>query len=190
MTNTGEPIKYAEVITGEIVCIPCTLQKEVKAKSDCKTYGHSYGLKTDDGKLWSMLINNRSKELLSEKYTGKKVEIIGKKITKAQYIDLYSFKEIPEQKAQQSSEVKVAYVCPDHPMFESANQGVCPKCGKILEKRVFMNFTVVTTNRNGVYLKEQNPFPSGIIYTCLMHPEVTSDKPGKCPKCGMKLIKK
>jgi len=28
------------------------------------------------------------------------------------------------------------------------------------------------------------------IYTCPMHPEVISDKPGKCPKCGMKLVKK
>jgi len=28
------------------------------------------------------------------------------------------------------------------------------------------------------------------IYTCSMHPEVRSDKPGKCPKCGMTLIEK
>ena len=28
------------------------------------------------------------------------------------------------------------------------------------------------------------------IYTCPMHPEVQSDKPGKCPKCGMTLEKK
>ncbi len=27
-------------------------------------------------------------------------------------------------------------------------------------------------------------------YTCPMHPEIKSDKPGKCPKCGMDLIKK
>lgn len=27
-------------------------------------------------------------------------------------------------------------------------------------------------------------------YTCSMHHEVHSDKPGKCPKCGMELIKK
>lgn len=26
-------------------------------------------------------------------------------------------------------------------------------------------------------------------YVCPMHPEVTSDKPGSCPKCGMALVK-
>lgn len=27
------------------------------------------------------------------------------------------------------------------------------------------------------------------MYTCSMHPEVKSDKPGDCPKCGMELKK-
>ncbi len=26
------------------------------------------------------------------------------------------------------------------------------------------------------------------VYTCPMHPDVKSDKPGKCPKCGMSLV--
>lgn len=26
------------------------------------------------------------------------------------------------------------------------------------------------------------------MYTCPMHKEVTSDKPGVCPKCGMTLV--
>jgi hypothetical protein len=27
-----------------------------------------------------------------------------------------------------------------------------------------------------------------VVYSCTMHPEVQSSKPGKCPKCGMKLV--
>jgi DNA-directed RNA polymerase subunit RPC12/RpoP len=27
-----------------------------------------------------------------------------------------------------------------------------------------------------------------VIYTCPMHPEIQSNKPGNCPKCGMKLV--
>jgi hypothetical protein len=29
----------------------------------------------------------------------------------------------------------------------------------------------------------------GVKYTCTMHPEEVMDKPGKCPKCGMTLVK-
>lgn len=31
---------------------------------------------------------------------------------------------------------------------------------------------------------------NGQTYTCMMHPEVDTNKPGKCPKCGMKLVPK
>lgn len=30
---------------------------------------------------------------------------------------------------------------------------------------------------------------AGVKYTCTMHPDVVMNKPGKCPKCGMKLVK-
>ena len=29
-----------------------------------------------------------------------------------------------------------------------------------------------------------------VQYTCSMHPDVVQDKPGDCPKCGMKLVEK
>lgn len=32
--------------------------------------------------------------------------------------------------------------------------------------------------------------PAQIIYTCSMHPEIVSDKPGECPICSMDLVKK
>ncbi len=32
--------------------------------------------------------------------------------------------------------------------------------------------------------------PAMAAYQCPMHPEITSDAPGKCSKCGMELIKK
>ncbi len=34
------------------------------------------------------------------------------------------------------------------------------------------------------------PAKEAVKYTCTMHPEVVKDKPGNCPKCGMKLVEK
>jgi YHS domain-containing protein len=38
------------------------------------------------------------------------------------------------------------------------------------------------------YLKKEEEAKA--VYTCPMHPEVQSSEPGKCPKCGMNLVKK
>lgn len=32
--------------------------------------------------------------------------------------------------------------------------------------------------------------PGAVTYTCPMHPEVVKSSPGKCPKCGMDLVRK
>jgi len=39
-------------------------------------------------------------------------------------------------------------------------------------------------------VKTKKVKPVKVQYTCIMHPEVLSDKPGKCPKCGMTLVKR
>jgi rubrerythrin len=38
--------------------------------------------------------------------------------------------------------------------------------------------------------KSEQTNSQGFYYTCRMHPQIHSDKPGKCPICGMTLIKK
>lgn len=39
--------------------------------------------------------------------------------------------------------------------------------------------------KNMAGMQKQQP----VTYTCPMHPDIHADKPGNCPKCGMKLIK-
>jgi hypothetical protein len=36
---------------------------------------------------------------------------------------------------------------------------------------------------------KRRPSAGRAVYTCPMHPDVRSDKPGDCPRCGMKLVR-
>lgn len=70
-------------------------------------------------------------------------------------------------------------------------------------KKVMLVFLCVVAFTFGVVIPVQNSYAQDkpkdeipaskatkVIYTCSMHPEIVSDKPGKCPKCHMDLIKK
>ena len=52
--------------------------------------------------------------------------------------------------------------------------------------------SVATSKVNTVQTNKQQKktVSEKVVYTCPMHPEVLKDKPGKCPKCGMNLVKK
>lgn len=47
--------------------------------------------------------------------------------------------------------------------------------------------TFAQKSKNNQPVKKTAPMQA--IYTCPMHPDVSSDKPGKCPKCGMDLTR-
>ncbi|MFC0514232.1 heavy metal-binding domain-containing protein [Mucilaginibacter angelicae] len=51
-------------------------------------------------------------------------------------------------------------------------------------------FAAHTPNALSDTTKTKKVKPAKVQYTCPMHPDVLSDKPGKCPKCGMTLVKK
>jgi hypothetical protein len=51
-------------------------------------------------------------------------------------------------------------------------------------------FAVHPATRGSDITQTKKVKPAKVQYTCPMHPEVLSSKPGKCPKCGMTLVKK
>lgn len=55
---------------------------------------------------------------------------------------------------------------------------------------ILLSFILVITacSGNGSNAKTEQSAKDE-TYTCTMHNEVMSDKPGKCPKCGMTLVK-
>jgi len=51
-----------------------------------------------------------------------------------------------------------------------------------------LGFSACNNNTSKNTAPASNTAPAA-VYTCSMHPEVQSDKPGDCPTCGMALIK-
>ncbi|MBA3673966.1 MAG: multicopper oxidase domain-containing protein [Chitinophagaceae bacterium] len=76
-----------------------------------------------------------------------------------------------------------------HTEVKSDKPGNCPKCGmKLLKEKPKVVAQPSNQNHDGMHMPaNQATQPS--TYTCPMHPEIHSDKPGNCPKCGMKLVK-
>src|ERR1700722_20202669 len=61
---------------------------------------------------------------------------------------------------------------------------------KNMQFKITALILMLTADAPWMYAQEATPSPTVATakYTCVMHPEVVSNKPGKCPKCGMELV--
>lgn len=81
----------------EVICLGCALKKGQGAKANCSLYNHANALKSEDGRIWTILENDISTDLInSHEYAGKQVEITGKKFAGTQVIEIETFKIIGE----------------------------------------------------------------------------------------------
>jgi len=102
--------------------------------------------------------------------------------------------KLPKQVTQ-----SITYTCPMHPEIHAIKPGNCPKCGMKLVKEKpkqggvknnAMHMEKDTAKVRAIDMGKNETMQSTqhTTYTCPMHPEIHADKPGNCPKCGMKLV--
>jgi hypothetical protein len=103
--------------------------------------------------------------------------------------------------AAPAAEAAASYVCPMHPEVVSDAPGACPKCGMALVATEAAPPAPAGQDADsGPAGSDARTAPAGhdwpaapaaaeaaASYVCPMHPEVVSDAPGACPKCGMAL---
>jgi rubrerythrin len=82
------------------------------------------------------------------------------------------------------------YTCPmpEHSSVHEDKPGKCPICGMTLIPVMEAPGAATNAAPGGASSSPNTKPAAKQLYTCMMHPEVISDHPGKCPKCGMDLV--
>ncbi len=82
------------------------------------------------------------------------------------------------------------YTCPmpEHSYIHEDKPGKCPICGMTLIPVMAPPDAATNSAPSNINPASGTKPVAKQLYTCPMHPDVISDKPGQCPKCGMTLV--
>lgn len=102
------------VVTGQVICLGCSLKQEKGAKAQCSIYGHTNALlmqkvinaegkhvEAAEGKIYQFLHNDQSDKLITDhSLSGKTMVIVGKIYPEANILEVNFFKvkEVKEVK--------------------------------------------------------------------------------------------
>ena len=85
-------------LEGEVICVCCEMHKK-GAHANCRRFGHTYGIKTDNGVLWTIMKNDSGIKLIDHKeLIGSRIRLTGGFYFNSNYIDLDRFEPITHAK--------------------------------------------------------------------------------------------
>ncbi len=194
-TNSSQKVIYTCVMHPEV-------QKD--KPGSCPKCGMQLVKKTIKSNAPKTTLGKQEKVNMPVKDTAKKMDMEGMSMDGDKEVKMDSMKGVDmSQKENANQSQPTTYTCVMHPEIHLSKPGNCPKCGMKLVKEkpkasaeqmhteMQMNKDMNTDNMKGMDMsKRENTNQSQpTTYTCVMHPEIHSSKPGNCPKCGMKLVK-
>lgn len=98
-------------------------------------------------------------------------------------------------KVKHEKMVKASYVCPMHADMKSDKPAKCSQCGMNM-KKMDMPQKMMNMKKDSMKMMMKHDSINmthekmSKMYICPMHAEITSDKTGKCTKCGMMMVEK
>jgi len=90
-------------IEGEVVCLCCEMHKK-GAHAACRKYGHTYGIKADNGVYWTIMKNDKGADIIDHKnFLGTRVRLTGWFYFDYNYIDIDRFEPVVYARSHSNS---------------------------------------------------------------------------------------